>query len=403
MLVNKNNLEDGSRRLTAAIKDFTSTTTIGSGDETANRMAIVKAAQDVLQETTLPQEQWVEQASVMGSMTAARLFLKWNAFDEIPIGGTISYGDLAEKLDADASLIRRVGGMLVAGRVLQQVGEDELRHTPKSLIYTNSSPYSFLFRMVFDETLIPYVFMPKYFDEYHRREPQGPTHNPYSFANGQPDKPFWDIMNQDPERMRAFMQAMKAAEAMMPVMGVYSYEWLRDEMESNTERVLLVDVGGGKGHAVQGICKENPWLTKERCVVQDREDVIREAKALDVAELRGVKMMGHDFNLEQPIKGALVYHLRRCLHDYGDSICVQMLQRLADAMAQDSRLVIIEQVVGNPPSQMAAHFDFVMLSIGGKERTAKDFERLTKEAGLRVLKIHERAGVPVAAVECVKA
>lgn len=80
-----------------------------------------------------------------------------------------------------------------------------------------------------------------------------------------------------------------------------------------------------------------------------------------------------------------------------------MLRNIAEAMTHDSRLLIVEQVVGNPPSQMAAHFDFVMLTIGGKERTRKDFERLAGEAGLKVLEVHERMGAPVAVVECVKA
>lgn len=113
-------------------------------------------------------------------------------------------------------------------------------------------------------------------------------------------------MNQDPERGRIFMEAMKTAEAMMPMTGLYDYTWAKDEVVNNEERVVLVDVGGGKGHAVQAICDENGWLPRERCVVQDREDVVEQAKAME-SELKGVKMMAHDFNTEQPIKGTLVF------------------------------------------------------------------------------------------------
>lgn len=38
--------------------------------------------------------------------------------------------------------------MLVASRVLRQVGDDQIAHTPKSSIYTSSSPYTYMFRMV---------------------------------------------------------------------------------------------------------------------------------------------------------------------------------------------------------------------------------------------------------------
>ncbi|KAF5012399.1 hypothetical protein FDECE_1528 [Fusarium decemcellulare] len=399
MAIDKSRLQALASQLARAVNNSAA----NDVDDPSSRQAIVAAAQDVLYEATLPEEQWNEQAAVIGSITATRLFLKWGAFDAIPADGAIAYTDMAKKLDADESLIRRVGGTLVSTRILRQVGDDQLAHTPKSLIQTNSSGYSYLFRMMFDENIFPYIFMPQYFDKYGLREPKGETHNPYTFANGQPERSYWDVMHQYPERVRVFQQSMKSAETMMPATGLYDYSWIQGEANKDSDRPLLVDFGGGRSHIVQAICGEYAWMPKERCVVQDREDVIKEAQQLNVPELRGVSLMPHDFNTEQPTKGALVYHLRRILHDYGDTTCITILRHLAEAMAKDSRLLIVDQVVGNPPSQMAAHFDFVMMTIGGKERTAKDFERLTKEVGLRILKIHEKAGAPLAVVECVKA
>jgi hypothetical protein len=45
----------------------------------------------------------------MADMAATRLFMKWKAFDAIPpVGqGAISYDDLAAKLDAQVSLVRK--------------------------------------------------------------------------------------------------------------------------------------------------------------------------------------------------------------------------------------------------------------------------------------------------------
>ncbi|KAJ3529362.1 hypothetical protein NM208_g9793 [Fusarium decemcellulare] len=398
MAIDKSRLQALTPRLAGAVNNSAA----NDLDDPTNRQAVVAAARDILYEATLPEEQWNEQAAAVGSITATRLFLKWGAFDAIPATGGITYADLAKTLNADESLIRRVGGMLVSTRILRQVGDNQLVHTPKSLIQTNSSGYSYLFRMMFDENTFPFIFMPQYFDKYGLCEPKGETHNPYTFANGQPEKSYWDVMHQDPERMRVFQQSMRSAEAMMPATGLYDYSWIQGEADKDSDRPLLVDVGGGRGHVVQAICEEYTWMPKERCVVQDREDVIKEAQQLDVPELRGVKLMPHDFNAKQPTKGALVYHLRRILHDYGDATCIVILRHLAEAMAEDSRLLIVDQVVGNPPSQMAAHFDFVMMTIGGKERTAKDFERLTKEAGLRILTVHEKAGAPLAVVECMK-
>lgn len=110
-------------------------------------------------------------------------------------------------------------------------------------------------------------------------------------------------MNQDSERMRVFMEAMKAIESQMPATGMYDFGWVKGELAKQTERMLFVDVGGSKGHSVQAVCEANRWLPRERCMLQDRDEVIEEVKMSDSPGLRGVKMMGHDFNLEQPVKG----------------------------------------------------------------------------------------------------
>ncbi|KAK7422584.1 hypothetical protein QQX98_001608 [Neonectria punicea] len=398
MSINKAQLQTLSARLTTAINSLSPQ---DEGKGVDKRQIVIAAAREILHEVTLPDEEWLAEVSLMCIMTASRLFLRWGAFDGIPVNGTVAYDDLAEKLDIDASLFRRVGKVLVTAKVLDQVGEDHLAHTPKSLVYANSGPYSFLARMTFDETLKSCAFLPEYFDKY-RDEPQGPVGCPYSFAHGQPDTSIWEIMNKNPVRMRTFMQAMKTAESQMPATVLYEFGWVKEELAAQPDRMLFVDVGGGKGHVVQGICEENPWLPKEKCAVQDRDDVIQEAIMMDVPGLRGVKMMTHDFNLEQPIKGALIYHLRRCLHNYGDEISIGILRHVADAMATDSRLLIVEQVIESPPLPMEAQFDFVMMTIGGKERTARQFEELVKQVGLDILEIHRKPNTPISVVECIK-
>lgn len=99
--------------------------------------------------------------------------------------------------------------------------------------------------------------MPQYFAKHGLREPQGVSHNPYSFAYGQFDKSYWDILGQEPKRMRTFMCAMETTQEMMPVKGIYDYSWARDHVHKDHGRILFVDAGGGKGHVVQAVCEEN--------------------------------------------------------------------------------------------------------------------------------------------------
>ena len=149
----------------------------------------------------------------------------------------------------------------------------------------------------------PYVHMADYFEKYGRKEPTTQTHNPFSYGFGDPEATCWEIMNRDPERMKAFMQSMSMMEKILPITGMYDFAWTKEVVEKDAERVILVDVGGGKGHAVREITKENPFLPTERCVVQDTPLVIEEAKRLDDPELKGVNFIAHDFHKEQPVKG----------------------------------------------------------------------------------------------------
>ena len=98
-----------------------------------------------------------------------------------------------------------------------------------------------------------------------------------------------------------------------------------------------------------------------------------------------------------------MYYIRRCLHDYGDEDCIEMLRHIADAMASDSRLLIVEQVMNNPPSPMSAAADLIMATIGGKERTLDNFERIVAEAGLQIQGVFGNPGTDASLVECRKA
>ena len=102
--------------------------------------------------------------------------------------------------------------------------------------------------------------------------------------------------------------------------------------------------------------------------------------------------------------GALIYWIRRCLHNYGDAVSTNMLRKIADAMAPDSRLLLQEDIMENPPNHMAAMLDFMMLGFGGKQRTLQTWEEVIGNAGLRISSISKGKGPwrSLAVIECVK-
>lgn len=50
---------------------------------------------------------WTTRVNGFGEFVAMKLFIDWNAFEAIPLHGTISYDELSRKLNADKSLVRK--------------------------------------------------------------------------------------------------------------------------------------------------------------------------------------------------------------------------------------------------------------------------------------------------------
>jgi hypothetical protein len=98
--------------------------------------------------------------------------------------------------------------------------------------------------------------------------------------------------------------------------------------------------------------------------------------------------------------GAVAYSIRRCLHDYPDDKCVIILSQLAEAMASDSKVLITEQIMENPPNQLAAQTDLCMMNIGGKERTEKNFHDIVGRSGLKVTGVFKTEANKMGVVEC---
>lgn len=98
-----------------------------------------------------------------------------------------------------------------------------------------------------------------------------------------------------------------------------------------------------------------------------------------------------------------MYIIRRCLHDFSDQECIQILTHLSNAMAPDSRLLIGETVLSNPPNRPTAMVDLLLSTIGGKERTTEGFNKIAEHAGLSVLGVHKGSSGDFSMIEYGKA
>ncbi|KAK1955807.1 S-adenosyl-L-methionine-dependent methyltransferase [Colletotrichum sublineola] len=371
--------------LLGEITEYTLRGELSSAVESSLQLKILNLLGNIRGLVAQPQDQWLSHMIQSSEMAAIKLFAHWHVFEHIPTGQSVSYAQLSVEVGIDLALLVRVARMLISTGVLEEDGPDGVAHTAKSKIFLPGNPYGDLDQVVTEYGLLSGCGMIRCFESHGRKEPNGFGPGSLNFTTGMQHHNLWD-MYDDPEKKERFIRAMTALDRLAPIVGAYDFSWMAEaSTKDNNNRILLVDVGGGSGHAVQAIC-ESIGLPLERCVLQDKEPVISRIK--EVGALSGLNLMAIDIHKEQPVQGALVYYICHCLHNYDDQKAQGILQHISKAMAADSTLLIAEHVVGWPPKPEFAAMDMLMLAVGGQERTETEWESLMRSGGLTLQSIH---------------
>lgn len=151
----------------------------------------------------------------------------------------------------------------------------------------------------FDEFAPPNTKMYEFFRTHGFKTPNSEVINPYCFAHRAGDKSIWEYIGQYPERLSALNFGMGAqSEAAAWTVGIYPFKAELGNLEVNDETVLLVDIGGGKGHVSKQIRALVDGIPG-KIVLQERPEVLAEI----TDALVGVEKMEYDFFTPQPIKG----------------------------------------------------------------------------------------------------
>lgn len=99
--------------------------------------------------------------------------------------------------------------------------------------------------------------------------------------------------------------------------------------------------------------------------------------------------------------GALIYYIRRCLHDWSDDDCVRILKQISYAMEPNvSRLLISEIVLPETNADVEAGWmDLTMITMSGCERTEPQWANLLDLSGLKLHKTYHVPGTNYGVVE----
>ena len=189
----------------------------------------------------------------------------------------------------------------------------------------------------------------------------------------------WEYLAAHPEESVIFSAAMTSLSAGVVEAVVQSYDF--------SGVGALIDVGGGEGALLAAILVANPAL---RGILFDLPHVVAGAK--DRLERTGVadrcEVVSGSF-FETVPEGADTYLLKSIIHDWDDAAAIEILRTCRAAMPDTGRLLVVERVIrpGNEPDRAKFSDLYMLVALGGRERTAEEFRSLLAEAGFRMTEV----------------
>ena len=190
---------------------------------------------------------------------------------------------------------------------------------------------------------------------------------------------YFEYLAQHPEADRVFNDAMTGwtHQLVGAVVDVYDFSPFK----------TVVDVGGGYGTLLAAILRRYPGT---RGILFEQPHVVASAEehlaATGIADR--CTFVGGDFFVAVPAGGD-AYVLSQILHDWDDEHCVAILGQCRRAMADHGNLLVVELVLppGNEPS-LGKWLDLHMLVLlGGRERTAAEYDTLFRAAGFNLARV----------------
>ncbi|KAK3319212.1 S-adenosyl-L-methionine-dependent methyltransferase [Apodospora peruviana] len=262
-----------------------------------------------------------------------------------------------------------------------------------------------------DVCIAPMLHLHKWYKTKSYATPTTGHDNPFTFGNTTALSMF-EYMAASPTYMEQFNHHMGGYRLGRPAWfhrSVYpALPDLLNNVPDIEDPVVLVDIGGNRGHDLENFLASNSWppnysrrSTDAKFILQDQQAVLDDApSSLDMR----ITKMPHDFFTPQPVHGARAYYLHHILHDWPDEWCEVIVNQIKGAMKPGySRLLINEHVI--PPKNAnweVTYLDLYMMTLfGSRERTEHEWRALLEEkCGLKIINIYNPGNGVEALIEC---
>ncbi|KAI4275362.1 MAG: hypothetical protein L6R38_005883 [Xanthoria sp. 2 TBL-2021] len=307
-------------------------------------------------------------------------------------GAYVEVQELAATHGADPVFLVRIMRVIVALGLCAEARVEEYQANSKTPIMTMPQGIA-SFKAWFDLFTPAAAKLPECILSQNYQNPTRSNKSAFAYATG---TEFWNHLQKSPMHSRIFNDYMATRRRgrqrwfdTYPVDRELSSALPNSDSNLQKESsILLVDVGGNRGHDLIALKSNHPNLAG-KMILQDLPEVVANAE-FDLEDDNRLEAMAHDFFEPQPIRHALAYHFRAIFHDWPDDSCRQILSHTAAAMKQKySKLLISEFVLPDMDTPLfPATLDIQMMGLhAGMERSERQWRALLNLAGLEVAKI----------------
>jgi O-methyltransferase domain/Dimerisation domain len=189
----------------------------------------------------------------------------------------------------------------------------------------------------------------------------------------------FEYLDANPEYAMVFFQGMGSLSSLEtdPLLAAYDFSRFG----------TIVDVGGGRGALLAAILEH---ASNSRGVLFDAPSATAGAEALfaDVG-VAGRCTIENGSYFDPVPAGGDAYILKHIVHDWAESAALAILKNVRDAISADGTLLLMEFVLaeGNVKHLGKLVDLWLMLLVGGKERTERQYAELLASAGFRLSRV----------------
>ncbi|XP_004491872.4 isoliquiritigenin 2'-O-methyltransferase-like [Cicer arietinum] len=187
----------------------------------------------------------------------------------------------------------------------------------------------------------------------------------------------YDYFEKDPQINEIFNKSMTetCTAHMKGILEIYKgYEGL----------TTLVDVGGGNGQSLKMILSKYPSIIK--AINFDLPQVIENAPPFS-----GIEHVGGNMFECVPQGDAIM--LKFVCHNWSDEKCLEILSNCHKALPPKGKVILVEFISPedsestNISYKLTSTIDMMFITTGGRERTLKEYENLSKSSGFSKLEV----------------